>query len=421
MNILVVGSGGREHAFIATLAKSRFGSMLFAAPGNGGISEYAVCIDVKETDTAGIVKAALEYSVDIAVIQSPSALAAGVTDELESRGIRAFGPRKNAAVAVSSGTYIRQLFRKYGIPSVTYGSFDNFAEAEAFIGNMKDFPVLLKSDGLSRRFSVVASSKADAVEALRAMASEKHDLSSGSRVTVGVYNEGREFIVPVLTDGKTVVPMPAVLPYKRASGGGDGKITEGMGALCPMPSYTAAIAEKCRTAVFQPTVDALNAEGRTFRGILQFILTSDGDDISAVECAPCIGDPEAETVLPLIDTDLVDVINAVIDGRLQDKDVRFSHRSCVSIVAAAGGYPGEAMTGVGITVDEGFPQDASMHLFHIGTEYRGGKLTVSGGRVISVTSVADNADSAIYRAYQNIPRISFDGMQYRHDVGKYRI
>ena len=417
MNILIVGSGGREHAFIAAFAKSRFGPMLYSAPGNGDISEYAVCFDIGETDAAGIVKAAVDNSVDVVLVSSCDALAAGAVDELEAHGVRAFGPRKNAAVAAASGTYIKQLFRKYGIPSVDYDSFDNFAEAEAFVGSTCNFPVSIRADGLSKRYSVIASSRAEAVEALRAMASETHDLSTGSRVTVAGYDEGGEFTVPVITDGKTAVPMPAVQVYRRLPESG-GKFTAGVGAICPVPSYTPAVAETCRRTIFQPTVSAFDAEGRPFRGILQFTLAFRKGDVAAVECSPCIGDPEAETLLPLLESDLTDAVNAAIDGSLSEKDVRFSHRTCVSVVAAAGGYPDCAPEGGEIKIGDGFPQDASLRLFHVGTEYRGGKLVVSGGRVLSVTATADSADSAIYKAYQNVSRISFDGMQYRHDIGK---
>ena len=421
MNILVVGSGGREHALISSLVKSRFGPMLYAAPGNGGISECAVCLDVRETDAGGIVRAAAENSIDVAAVSSEAALAAGVADELEARGIRAFGPKKNAAVAGISRTLSRQIFKKYGVPSVDYHSFDNYAEAEAFIGALEKFPAAIKSDGLSHLTSVIASDRTEAVDALRSMAAGNLHLSAGSHVTVEEDNDGREFSVPVFTDGRSVAPMPPILPYKRVSGGNSGKNTEGMGAVCPAPFCTARDVEYCTEKIIVPTVAALNTEGRTFKGILQFVMTYTDDGIKAVELAPCLGDTEAETVLPLLETDLVDVMNAVIDGTLARTDVRFSHKTAVSVVAASGGYPDGFATGCEIRGIEGFPQDNGLTLFHMGTEYRGDTVVTAGGRVLSVTAAADTAESAIYKAYQNISRITFENMYYRHDIGKYRI
>lgn len=421
MNILVVGSGGREHAFISALLKSRFGPILYAAPGNAGISESAVCLNVKETDAGGIAKAAVDYSVDIAVVSSEAALAAGVADELEARGIRAFGPKKIAAVAGISRTLAKQIFKKYNIPAVKYSSFDNFAEAEAYVGGIDRFPVSIKSDGLSHLTSVVANDKSEAVEALRSMASGNQRLSAGSHVTVEENGEGREFVVPVFTDGKKVAPMPPILPYRRAMDGNFGKNTEGMGSMCPAPFCTADDMTECVKKIFLPAVEALSLEGRFFRGILQFVLAYTEDGIKAVELAPCIGDTEAETALPLLETDIVDILNAVIDGTLPRVDVRFSHKSAASVVAAAGGYPDAFSTGSEIRGLSEFPHDAGLMLFHIATGYKNGALVTDGGRVFSVTAVAENADSAAYKAYQNVSRISFDDMYYRHDIGKYRI
>ncbi len=420
MNILVVGGGGREHAIVSSLVKSRFGPMLYAAPGNGGISECAVCLDIKETDAGGIVRAAIDNSIDVAIVSSEQALAAGVTDELEAHGIRAFGPRKNAAVIGVSRTLAKQLLNKYDIPSVGYGSFDNFAEAEAFIAGIKRFPAAVKSDGLSLRSSVIVGERSEAVDVLRSMAAEKMHLSAGSRVIVEEYGDGAEYVVPVLSDGKSFLPMPGIFRYKRALDGDEGENTDGMGAVCPPPFPVSDAARRCADGIFKKTFDALNAEGRTFRGILQFVLRIDGDDVRAVDFSPCIGDPEAETLLLLLETDLVDIINTVIDGTLFRADVRYSHRFGAAVVAAGEGYPSGSSEDAAVTGCESFPHEQGIALFHMDTRYKDGALVTAGGRAFAVAACADTLDSAAYKAYQNVSRIRFDGVRCRNDVGKFR-
>jgi len=416
MNVLVVGGGGREHAICRSLRKSPRVGKLLCAPGNGGIASVAECVDIKATDIGGIVAYVKANPVDLVVVAPDDPLALGMVDALEEAGIRAFGPRKNAAVIEASKVFSKNLMQKYGIPTAEYRVFSDPEKAVEYIRS-HGAPIVVKADGLALGKGVVVARDTDsAVDAVKSMMLDKKFGDSGSRIVLEEYLTGPEVTVLAFTDGKTIVPMPSSQDHKRVFDNDEGPNTGGMGAICPSPHYTKDIAELCMNSIFLPTIDAMNKEGRTFKGVLYFglMLTPKGPRV--IEYNARFGDPEAQPVLSLLETDLLDIIEAVIDGRLADISVKWRPGAACCVVMASGGYPGGYEKGFEITGLDGVPDDITV--FHAGTVMKDGKYYTNGGRVLGVTAVGETLDAAVKRAYEGVGRIRFKDAHYRTDIGR---
>jgi len=417
MNVLVVGSGGREHAIIWKLAQSSKVRKLYCAPGNGGISGLAECIPVNVNNIEGIVEAAKQIKADLVVVAPDNPLADGMVNVLEDSGIRAFGPRREAALIEASKVFSKNLMKKYGIPSAQYAVFDNSRQAKIYLNNA-EYPVVVKADGLALGKGVVICNSPDnASEAVTNIMEKRQFGDSGSRVVIEEFLEGREVSILAFTDGKTIVPMLSSQDHKRALDGDKGLNTGGMGTFSPSPFYTSDIEKICMEEIFLPTVDALNNEGRTFKGVLYFglILTEKGPKV--LEYNARFGDPETQVLLPLLKNDLVDVFDAVIDGRLHDMKIEWKDGACVCVIMASGGYPGNYRKGLRITGLNEALKDPNVVVFHAGTRKTDGQYYTDGGRVIGVTACGINIDKARERAYNAVSKIHFDGAHYRKDIG----
>ncbi len=414
MKILVVGGGGREHAIIKKLKENKEIKEIYAAPGNGGIAADAVCVDVKATDIDGIVTFAYENKIDYAVVAPDDPLALGAVDALESHGIPCFGPRKNAAVIESSKVFAKDLMKKYGIPTARY---EVFSDCETALEYLKDAPIptVVKADGLALGKGVtVAMTRSAAENAVRELMIDGKFGKSGDRIVIEEYLEGPEVSVLSFCDGETVVPMISSMDHKRARDGDEGENTGGMGTVAPNPYYTKEVAERCMKEIFLPTVAAMKAEGRPFKGCLYFglMITKDGPKVIEYNCR--FGDPETQVVLPLLESDLLTVMKATTDGTLKGTEVKFSDKSACCVIMASDGYPAHYEKGFEITADDG----AMENVYVAGAALKDGKLVTSGGRVLGVTAVADTLAGAIDKAYSNVCRIHFDNAYYRRDIGR---
>ena len=417
MKVLVVGGGGREHAILWALSKSPKVSQLYCAPGNGGIAALAECVPIKATDVAAMVSWAKENAMDFVVVAPDDPLALGMVDALEEAGIPAFGPRANAAIVESSKIFSKELMAKYHIPTAKYQSFTDLDEALAYI-RREGAPIVVKADGLALgKGVVVAQTVAEAEEAARSMMADGKFGAAGSRVVIEECMTGPEVTVLCFTDGEHLSPMPPSRDHKRAYDGDKGPNTGGMGAISPAPGYTPEIARRCMEEIFRPTIDALRAEGRPFRGVLYFglMLTPDGPKV--VEYNARFGDPECQAVLSLLESDLMEIFLACRNGTLNQVDVRWTDGAACCLVLASGGYPGKYETGLPITGLEEAGRTAVV--FHAGTK-RGedGQILTSGGRVLGVTATADTLEAAIQKAYESAGAISFPDMHFRTDIGR---
>ena len=414
MKVLVVGSGGREHAICWALKKSPKVTELFCAPGNGGIGEIARCVDVKATDIDGMVAWAKENKIDFVMVAPDDPLAMGMVDALEAAGIRAFGPRKNAAIIEGSKAFSKELMKKYGIPTAAYEIFTDKDKALAYV-EAQGAPIVVKCDGLALgKGVIVAQSVEEAKAAVISMMEDKAFGEAGAKVVIEECMTGPEVTVLAFTDGKTIVPMPSSQDHKRAFDNDQGPNTGGMGAISPCPNYTLEHAKICMDTIFAPTIKALNAEGRTFQGVIYFgmMLTPKGPKV--VEYNARFGDPECQAVLSLLETDLMDILEACVDGTLDALDVKFQNAASCCLVLASGGYPvayekGKEITGLDAV------QDAVV--FHAGTRQDSGRFYTNGGRVLGVTAVAPDLKSAVDKAYQATKPISFEKMHFRTDIG----
>jgi phosphoribosylamine--glycine ligase len=414
MKVLVVGSGGREHAICWALKKSPKVTELYCAPGNGGIGELATCVDVKATDIPGMVTWAKENKIDFVMVAPDDPLAMGMVDALEEAGIRAFGPRKNAAIIEGSKAFSKELMKKYGIPTAAYEVFTDKDAALRYV-EAQGAPIVIKCDGLALgKGVVVAQTLEEAKEAVINMMENKAFGEAGAKVVIEECMTGPEVTVLAFTDGKTIVPMPSSQDHKRAYDGDQGPNTGGMGAISPCPNYTGEHAKLCMETIFQPTVAALNAEGRTFQGVIYFgmMLTPQGPKV--VEYNARFGDPECQAVLSLLETDLMDILEACVDGTLDQVDVRFRDASSCCLVLASGGYPVAYEKGKEIT---GLDQVTDAVVFHAGTKKQDGKFLTNGGRVLGVTAVAPTLREAVDKAYQQAQPISFEKIHFRKDIG----
>jgi phosphoribosylamine--glycine ligase len=418
LKILVVGGGGREHALVWKILKSPLVKKVFCAPGNGGISKVAECIPIKATDIEGVVSFSLNNKIDMAVVAPDDPLAAGMVDALEDSGIRAFGPRKNAAVIESSKVFSKELMKKYGIPTARYEVFDNSDHAIEYL-RYQDYPIVIKADGLALGKGVVIVNGFDqAKEAINNIMVERVFGSAGNRVVIEEFLVGQEVSILSFTDGKTIVPMVSSQDHKRALDNDEGLNTGGMGAFSPSRIYTPEIARLCMKKIFRPTVDAMNSEGCKFKGVLYFglIITEDGPKL--LEYNARFGDPETQVVLPRLQNDIIEIFNAVIDERLDEIDVKWDDNAAVCIVAASGGYPLKYNTGFEIKGIENAEKVPGVIVFHAGTRYNGGKYYTAGGRVLGVTAVSDTLEDAIIKAYEGVNKINFMDIHYRKDIGR---
>ncbi|MDD6237816.1 MAG: phosphoribosylamine--glycine ligase [Oscillospiraceae bacterium] len=414
MKVLVVGSGGREHAICWALKKSPKVTELYCAPGNGGIGEIARCVDVKATDIPGMVAWAKEHSIDFVMVAPDDPLAMGMVDALEAEGIRAFGPRKNAAIIEGSKAFSKELMKKYGIPTADYAVFTDKKQALAYI-EKQGAPIVVKCDGLALGKGVVVAQTLDeAKEAVVNMMENKAFGEAGAKVVIEECMTGPEVTVLAFTDGKTIVPMPSSQDHKRAYDGDQGPNTGGMGAISPCPNYTPELSKVCMDTIFLPTVKALNAEGRTFQGVIYFgmMLTPKGPKV--VEYNARFGDPECQAVLSLLETDLMDILEACVDGTLDQVNVKFKDAASCCLVLASGGYPVAYEKGKEIT---GLDQVKDAVVFHAGTRKQDGKFLTNGGRVLGVTAVAPTLREAVVKAYAAAGPVFFEKMHFRKDIG----
>ncbi|MBR3641519.1 MAG: phosphoribosylamine--glycine ligase [Oscillibacter sp.] len=414
MRLMVVGGGGREHAVIKKLKENPAVSEIFAVPGNGGIAADAVCVPIPATDVEKIAEFAAENGIDYAVVTPDDPLVLGCVDLLEARGIPCFGPRKNAAVIEGSKVFSKNLMKKYGIPTAKYETFTDCEAALAYL-ETAPLPAVIKADGLALgKGVIIAETLSDAQDAVRSMMLDKKFGKSGEQIVIEEYLEGPEVSVLSFTDGKTVVPMVSSMDHKRALDGDKGLNTGGMGTIAPNPFYTEAIAKECMETIFLPTIRAMNAEGRTFKGCLYFglMLTKDGPKVIEYNCR--FGDPETQVVLPLLKSDLLTVMRAVTDGTLAQTPVAFYDKSACCVIMASEGYPQSYEKGFAITV----PNEVAEHVYVAGATLADGKLVTSGGRVLGVTAVEDTLAKAIASAYELVKKITFKNAFYRRDIGK---
>ena len=415
MNILVIGSGGREHAIIRKLKESPKTEKLWCAPGNGGIAADAECVAINAMDIDGVVDFAKKNAVDLVFVAPDDPLAAGMVDALEKEGIRAFGPRANAAIIESSKVFSKNLMKKYGIPTADYAVFSDPKEVVEYVEKRGKFPVVIKADGLALGKGVIIAQNFDeAKDAVHTIMEDKVFGASGNNVVVEEFLTGPEVSVLAFVDGKHLKTMPSAQDHKRAYDHDEGPNTGGMGAFSPSRFYTDDIAAECMETIFKPTVAAMEKEGRPFKGVLYFglMLTPKGPRV--IEYNARFGDPETQAVLSRLDTDLFDIFNAVIDEKLEDIDIKWADNAACCVCMASGGYPKAYEKGKEIT---GLDDVTDSFVFHAGTAVKDGKLVTNGGRVLGVTATAPTLDEAIQKAYADVKKIHFDKAHYRTDIG----
>ena len=417
MNLLVVGGGGREHAIIQSLKKNPSVTKIYALPGNGGIAADAECVSITATDIGGIVNFAKTHDIGFAVVAPDDPLVLGCADELEKLGIPVFGPRKNAAIIEGSKVFSKRLMQKYNIPTAAYAVFTDLKEALAYIEDAP-IPTVIKADGLALgKGVIIAQTRQEAKNALRSMLEDKIFGESGSRVIIEEFLTGPEVSVLSFTDGETVVPMISSMDHKRAKDGDQGLNTGGMGTIAPNPYYTAEVARECMETIFLPTIRAMKAEGRPFRGCLYFglMLTPDGPKVIEYNCR--FGDPETQVVLPLLKTDLLTVMQAVENETLADLEVEWSDGAAACVILASGGYPSHYEKGKVMSFPASTP--ANVTIYHAGDKLDGeGRLVTSGGRVLGITAMAPTLKEALADAYAAAETVNFDGKYMRHDIGR---
>ncbi len=417
MRILVVGGGGREHAIIKALKKSDKITDIFALPGNGGIAEDAKCVDIAACDIDGIVKFAVGNNIDFAVVAPDDPLVLGAVDKLHEAGIACFGPDSRAAAIEGSKVFSKGLMKKYKIPTAAYEVFDNKDSAVEYLKAAKH-PIVIKADGLALGKGVIISNSVrESIDAVTSIMEGKIFGESGNSIVVEEFLTGPEVSVLAFTDGKTIRPMVSSMDHKRAHDGDEGLNTGGMGTIAPNPCYTAEIADICMETIFLPTIEAMRAEGRTFKGCLYFglMLTPDGPKVIEYNCR--FGDPEAQSVLSLLKSDLLEIMLAVENETLADVNVEFENGAACCVMLASGGYP--VKYGKGYEMHLGSAKElADINLYHSGTALKDGKLVTSGGRVLGVTATADTLETAIEKAYEAVKQISFTDSFYRSDIGK---
>lgn len=418
MKILVVGGGGREHAIIKKLKENPNVTEIFACPGNGGIAKDATCVDIGAKDIPAITDFAVENKIDFCVVAPDDPLVLGCVDALEAKGIPCFGPNKNAAIIEGSKVFSKNLMQKYNIPTADYAVFADPKEVIAYIRKKNEFPTVIKADGLALgKGVIIAQNLEEAEDAVKSIMEDKMFGESGNHVVVEEFLTGPEVSVLAFTDGKAMVPMVSSMDHKRALDGDKGLNTGGMGTVAPNPYYTKEIADTCMETIFLPTMRAMNAEGRTFKGCLYFglMLTPKGPKVIEYNCR--FGDPETQVVLPLLKTDLLTVMQAVHDETLSELSVEFSDEAAACVIVASGGYPKSYQKGC--VMDFGKAEELpDVTVYHAGTALKDGTLVTSGGRVLGVTATGKDLETALQKAYAAVEEIHFDGAFYRKDIGQ---
>lgn len=419
MDILVVGGGGREHAIIKAIKKSPLCGKIYCLPGNGGIASDAECVEIGAKDIPAITAFAVEKKVDFAIVAPDDPLVLGAVDALEEKGIPCFGPSKAAAMIEGSKAFAKDLMRKYGIPTANYKTFDNADEAIQYISEQNSYPTVIKADGLALgKGVIIAENFEDAKNAVKSIMLDKAFGESGNKIVVEEYLTGVEVSVLAFTDGKTIKPMVSSMDHKRALDGDKGLNTGGMGTIAPNPYYTKAVADECMEKIFLPTIQAMNSEGRTFKGCLYFglMITRNGPKVIEYNCR--FGDPETQVVLPLLKSDLLQIMFAVSQSHLSETEVVFDDGAACCVIIASGGYPQHYEKGK--IIDFGGVQESDdLFVYHAGTKLNEkGNLVTAGGRVLGVTATGKDLSEAVEKAYKAVEKISFEGSFYRQDIGK---
>lgn len=418
MKVLVVGGGGREHALIRKIKESSKVDEIFCTPGNGGISYDAKCFDVSATDIDGVVDLAKKLSVDLVVVAPDDPLVAGMVDALNDAGFKTFGPRANAAIIEGSKVFSKELMQKYNVPTAEYKVFDNANDAIEYIKEKNEFPTVIKADGLALGKGVIIPENLDdAVAGVKEIMEDKIFGASGNNIVVEEFLTGPEVSVLAFTDGKCVKPMVSSMDHKRALDGDKGLNTGGMGTVSPNPYYTEEVAAECMDKIFMPTINAMNQEGRTFKGCLYFglMITPKGPKVIEYNCR--FGDPETQVVLPRLKTDIIDIFEAINNETLSELDIEWSEKACACVIMASGGYPKSYKKGVEIT-GLTLGQLDGVTVYHAGTKIENDKLVTSGGRVLGVTALGDSLADALKKSYEAVENIHFDNAHYRKDIGK---
>ena len=418
MKVLIVGGGGREHAIAASVAKSPKADQIYCAPGNAGIAEYAVCVPIGAMEFDKLVAFAKEKEIDLVIVGMDDPLVAGLVDEMEAAGIRTFGPRKNAAILEGSKAFSKDLMKKYHIPTAGY---ENFADPEAALAYLENasYPIVLKADGLALGKGVlICQDLEEAKEGVKTIMLDKKFGTAGNEMVIEEFMTGREVSVLSFVDGKTIKTMTSAQDHKRAGDGDTGLNTGGMGTFSPSPFYTKEVEAFCEQYIYQATVDAMAAEGREFKGVIFFglMLTADGPKV--LEYNARFGDPEAQVVLPRMKNDIIEVMEACIDGTLDQVDLQFEDNAAVCVVLASDGYPVSYEQGYEITGLEEFKKHDGYYCFHAGTNFDGDRIVTNGGRVLGVTAKGKDLKEARANAYAATEWVQFENKYMRHDIGK---
>ena len=418
MKILIVGSGGREHALAWKIAQSPKAEKIYCAPGNAGIAEYAECVDITAMEFDKLAAFAKEKEIDLTVIGMDDPLVGGIVDVFEAQGLRVFGPRKNAAILEGSKAFSKDLMKKYDIPTAAYENFDDPEKALAYLEHA-DFPIVLKADGLALGKGVlICNTLEEAKDGVKSIMLDKKFGSAGNQMVIEEFMTGREVSVLSFVDGKTIRIMTSAQDHKRALDGDQGLNTGGMGTFSPSPFYTEEVDAFCRKYIYQKTVDAMAAEGREFKGIIFFglMLTSKGPKV--LEYNARFGDPEAQVVLPRMENDIIDVFEACVDGTLDQIELEFEDNAAVCVVLASDGYPVKYDKGLEIRGLENFKDKEGYYVFHAGTKFKDGKIVTNGGRVLGVVATGDDLKKARANAYEAVKLVDFDNKYCRSDIGK---
>ena len=418
MKVLIVGGGGREHAIAACVAKSPKADQIYCAPGNAGIAEYAVCVPIGAMEFDKLVAFAKEKEIDLVIVGMDDPLVAGLVDEMEAAGIRTFGPRKNAAILEGSKAFSKDLMKKYNIPTAGY---ENFADPEAALAYLENasYPIVLKADGLALGKGVlICQDFEEAKEGVKTIMLDKKFGTAGNEMVIEEFMTGREVSVLSFVDGKTIKTMTSAQDHKRAGDGDTGLNTGGMGTFSPSPFYTKEVEAFCEQHIYQATVDAMAAEGREFKGVIFFglMLTADGPKV--LEYNARFGDPEAQVVLPRMKNDIIEVMEACIDGTLDQVDLQFEDNAAVCVVLASDGYPVSYEKGYEITGLEEFKKHDGYYCFHAGTKFDGDRIVTNGGRVLGITAKGKDLKEARENAYAATEWVQFENKYMRHDIGK---
>ena len=419
MKILIVGSGGREHAIALSISKNPRVEKIYCAPGNAGIASLAECVPIGPMEFDRLSSFALEQGIDFTIIGMDDPLVGGIVDAFEEKGLRVFGPRKNAAILEGSKAFSKDLMKKYNIPTAGYENFDDPEEALAYLRTRASFPIVLKADGLALGKGVlICQNLSEAEEGVREIMQDKKFGTAGNRMVIEEFMTGREVSVLSFVDGKTIRIMSSAQDHKRAQDGDQGLNTGGMGTFSPSPFYTKEINDICMKTIFQPTVDAMAKEGRPFKGIIFFglMLTKDGPKV--LEYNARFGDPEAQVVLPRMKNDLLTVMEACVDGTLDTIDLAFEDNAAVCVILASDGYPLKYEKGLPITGLEAFTGKTDYFCFHAGTAFKDGRIVTNGGRVLGVTATGSTLKEARQKAYEATHWVNFANKYMRHDIGK---